>query len=181
MSSGRTHDKITLICLPICCGLSLLLTRSAEITLWIGGSFLFGGLMFGPDLDIRSNQYGRWGWFRWIWLPYRWAIPHRSILSHGPIVGTLFRLVYLSLWVGSIGLAYILIDRFWGRHTLNIWEVWRSIQPLLRQRLPWLLVIFVGLELGSMSHYVADFFSSLSKKIFKPQRKSGSNKKSRTH
>jgi uncharacterized metal-binding protein len=86
MSSGRTHDQITLISLPILTGISLVVTRNAELTLWVAGSFLFGGLMFGPDLDIHSNQSLRWGWLRWMWQPYRRAIPHRSILSHGPVI-----------------------------------------------------------------------------------------------
>jgi uncharacterized metal-binding protein len=180
MSSGRTHDKITLICLPIVGGISLGLTHNAESTLWIGGSFLFGGLMFGPDLDIRSNQSSRWGWFRWIWLPYRRAIPHRSIFSHGPIVGTFFRLLYITLWVVVGAMLYLILQHVWGWQTWNGKQIWRSMQPAIILLSPKLLVIFVGLEIGAMSHYLADFFSSGGKKIFKPRKKPGSSKKSRS-
>jgi uncharacterized metal-binding protein len=166
MSSGRTHDRITLISLPILTGISLLLTRNAELTLWVAGSFLFGGLMFGPDLDIHSNQSIRWGWLRWMWQPYRQAIPHRSALSHGPIIGTVCRLLYVGLWVILLGLLYQSACYFLKWPMWSEVQIWRSIQQFVTKHSATLLGIFVGLEVGSMSHYSADFLSSLSKKIF---------------
>jgi uncharacterized metal-binding protein len=165
MSSGRTHDQITLISLPILTGISLALTRNAELTLWVAGSFLFGGLMFGPDLDIHSNQSVRWGWLRWMWQPYRRAIPHRSALSHGPVIGTVCRLLYVGLWIILISLAYQSVCHFLKWPTWNEVQIWRSIQQFGNRNSTTLLGIFVGLEVGSMSHYTADFLSSLSKKF----------------
>jgi uncharacterized metal-binding protein len=167
MSSGRTHDQITLISLPILTGISLVVTRNAELTLWVAGSFLFGGLMFGPDLDIHSNQSLRWGWLRWMWQPYRRAIPHRSILSHGPVIGTICRLLYVGLWLVLLGLIYQSICHFRGWPTWNEGQIWRSIQQFVSKYLVPLIGIFVGLEIGAMSHYSADFLSSWSKKISK--------------
>jgi uncharacterized metal-binding protein len=166
MSSGRTHDRITLISLPILTGISLLLTRNAELTLWVAGSFLFGGLMFGPDLDIHSNQSIRWGWLRWMWQPYRQAVPHRSALSHGPIIGTVCRLLYVGLWVILLALLYQSACYFLKWPMWNEVKTWRAIQQFVTKHHAILLSIFVGLEVGSMSHYSADFLSSLSKKIF---------------
>jgi uncharacterized metal-binding protein len=166
MSSGRTHDRITLISLPILTGISLLLTRNAELTLWVAGSFLFGGLMFGPDLDIHSNQSIRWGWFRWMWQPYRQAVPHRSALSHGPIIGTVCRLLYVGLWAILLALLYQSACYFLKWPMWNEVRTWRAIQQFVTKHYTILLSIFVGLEVGSMSHYSADFLSSLSKKIF---------------
>jgi uncharacterized metal-binding protein len=166
MSSGRTHDRITLISLPILTGVSLMLTRNAELTLWVAGSFLFGGLMFGPDLDIHSNQSIRWGWLRWMWQPYRKAIPHRSALSHGPLIGTICRLLYVGLWVILLGLLYQSACHFLKWPTWTEVQIWRSMQQFVTKNSTTLLGIFVGLEVGSMSHYSADFLSSLSKKIF---------------
>jgi uncharacterized metal-binding protein len=174
MSSGRTHDRITLISLPILTGISLVVTRNAELTLWVAGSFLFGGLMFGPDLDIHSNQSIRWGWLRWMWQPYRQAIPHRSALSHGPIIGTVCRLLYVGLWLVLVGLTYQSACHFWGWPTWNEQQIWRSIQQFVSKHSATLIGIFVGLEIGAMSHYSADFCSSLSKKILKMGRKSTS-------
>ncbi len=166
MSSGRTHDQITLISLPVLTVVSLLLTRNAELTLWVAGSFLFGGLMFGPDLDIHSNQSIRWGWLRWMWQPYRQAIPHRSAFSHGPLIGTIFRLLYVGLWVILLGLLYQSVCYLLQWPMWNEAQIWRSIQVFVAENYATLAGIFVGLEVGSMSHYAADFLSSLSKKIF---------------
>jgi uncharacterized metal-binding protein len=166
MSSGRTHDRITLISLPILTGISLMLTRNAELTLWVAGSFLFGGLMFGPDLDIHSNQSIRWGWLRWMWQPYRQAIPHRSALSHGPLIGTICRLLYVGLWAVLLGLLYQSACHFLKWPTWTEVQIWRSMQQFVTKNSTTLLGILVGLEVGSMSHYSADFLSSLSKKIF---------------
>lgn len=71
MPSGRTHDRITLWALPFVTGVAFWQTKSGHLTLLITGGFLFGGLMFGPDLDIYSRQYQRWGFLRFIWLPYQ--------------------------------------------------------------------------------------------------------------
>jgi len=74
MPSGRTHDRIT-------CGVrpsSLVLpgyTQSSDPTLIVSGAFLFSGLMFGPDLDLHSVQYKRWGPLRLLWIPYQNSTP----------------------------------------------------------------------------------------------------------
>src|SRR5437660_8301486 len=96
MPSGKTHDLITLMLAPptfaAAWGLSGSLAVSAAATVGV----LFGGLMFGPDLDIQSRQYARWGIFRFLWLPYRVMFRHRSRWSHGIIFGTLIRVLYFT-------------------------------------------------------------------------------------
>ena len=90
MPSGITHDRITLWTLPWIVGITYGFTRNGEVTLILSGGFLFSGLMFGPDLDIHSIQYKRWGLFKGIWLPYRNLFRHRSLFSHGLIIGSSF-------------------------------------------------------------------------------------------
>ena len=96
MPSGKTHDAIT-----------LLLAAPTFVAAWgatgrllaagvATGAMLFGGLMFGPDLDIQSRQYTRWGVFRFLWFPYKAAFRHRSRWSHGIVFGTLIRVVYFA-------------------------------------------------------------------------------------
>ena len=63
--------------------------------------------MLGPDLDIHSIQYRRWGPLRWIWLPYQKALKHRSQLSHGPIIGTAVRVMYLSVWIALFAIITV--------------------------------------------------------------------------
>ena len=91
MSSGQTHDRITFYSLPLVMLATLGVTHSLWLMLWVGLGFLVGGLLLGPDLDIHSVQYKRWGWLRWIWLPYRGSMRHRSFWSHGPIIGKIGR------------------------------------------------------------------------------------------
>lgn len=65
------------------------------------------GILFSPDLDIDSQTDSEsvvWeantvaGYlYQVAWYPYALALPHRSPLSHFPIIGTLGRLVYLQL------------------------------------------------------------------------------------
>jgi uncharacterized metal-binding protein len=156
------------------------LTRHGTLVLVLCGFFLFSGLMFGPDLDIYSRQYQRWGWLRWIWLPYRKSMSHRSILSHGILIGTLLRVAYLitlGLWVMLTGqVLWAVVQQGLGQA-----EDWR---PLLGQwlnqglrSLIWSLQAhadlwwagFVGLELGSLSHSISDWMGSTIKRYLRRQ------------
>lgn len=164
MPSGQTHDRLTLGGLPVVVGATFGLTRSAPFTLLVSGGYLFSGLMFGPDLDIHSVQFRRWGLLRWLWLPYRKLFRHRSWWSHGPIVGTLVRLIYLGLW--GLGLALI----FWGAQTLIKdwpWPLQTGVDWLQASvyqfPLAWLAAL-VGLELGALSHIVSDWLGSAGQK-----------------
>ena len=105
MPAGKTHDRITLYLAPLVIGVTFGVTRSERLSLLMAIAFVFSGLMFGPDLDIHSCQYKRWGWLRWVWLPYRAMVRHRSPLSHGFLIGTILRLVYVACWALVIGLA----------------------------------------------------------------------------
>jgi uncharacterized metal-binding protein len=160
MPSGRTHDRITLQCLPFVMGLTFWLTHSLVLTVTISLSFLVGGLMLGPDLDIRSIQYRRWGPIKVIWLPYRMMLKHRSMLSHGPIVGTALRVIYLSLWIGLFaGGAIAILNTVWKAQI-----TWPSLSLTLRYLLKHYLVewlaILIGLEVGAMSHSLSDIIGS---------------------
>jgi uncharacterized metal-binding protein len=162
MPSGRTHDRITLWTLPWIGGLSYLLTRRGDLVLIVAGAFLFSGLMFGPDLDIYSIQYQRWGIFRWLWVPYRSLISHRSALSHGLFLGTALRLLYffsLVILIGTIGLG--IAQFFWG-FAWNWQQFARQVvQFLQQQHREEAIALLVGLELGAMSHSVSDWLVSL--------------------
>jgi uncharacterized metal-binding protein len=176
MATGLTHDRITKICLPVVAAGGWAFTRNLELTLGLAVSFLFSGLMFGPDLDIQSVQTTRWGWLQWLWIPYRKFVPHRSLWSHGPLVGTLGRLLYVSLWVGLWLAAGYALGQWLG---LSIgpdrqWLVWGKKWAIAHSALLWTLL--VGLELGAMSHYLADHISSAVKKM-RPKRRGDRRKK----
>ena len=96
MASGQEHDKTTKQwAVPFACLVALLVdTRSGVIS---RVAFLIGGLWLSPDLDTNSRSLKRWGILQWCWWPYRKFISHRSILSHGPFIGTVLRIGYLSI------------------------------------------------------------------------------------
>lgn len=165
MPSGSTHDRITLWSLPWIVGATYFVTRHGEATLLMAGGFLFSGLMFGPDLDIHSTQYKRWGILRWIWLPYRQFFHHRSLLSHGLIIGTVIRVLYLWLIVLAIAIFLVAIAQFlfgfpwnWQKFTFNL------IDLLTNKYYLETICLWLGLELGAMSHSLSDWISSARKK-----------------
>ncbi|HWW75088.1 MAG TPA: metal-binding protein, partial [Pyrinomonadaceae bacterium] len=96
MPSGKTHDMVTLVLAAPTFAAAWGLTGSLALSVAATVAMLFGGLMFGPDLDIQSRQYTRWGVFRFLWLPYKVAFRHRSRWSHGIVFGTLIRVVYFA-------------------------------------------------------------------------------------
>ncbi|MFB2835283.1 metal-binding protein [Floridanema evergladense] len=165
MPSGRTHDRITLWILPVVAVLTFGQTQSGSLTLLVSGGFLFGGLMFGPDLDIYSRQYQRWGFLRWIWIPYQKSLRHRSFLSHGPIIGTALRSLYLTLWIVILGGMVILIADLLGVETTD----WKTSTKLaltsVTQHKAEGIALLVGLELGAMSHSLSDWSGSAIKRL----------------
>lgn len=172
MPSGQTHDRITLWSLPVVTGLAIAFTRSGNLTLLISGGFLFSGLMLSPDLDLKSRPFQRWGWLRWIWIPYQKSMRHRSIFSHGPIIGTTLRILYLVCWIAWFGLLILLGVQL-------VQELNFSWQGFAAAVVRWLVdywteltALFVGLELGAMSHSLSDWTNSAYKRFKKPKRKS---------
>lgn len=178
MPSGRTHDSITLWSLPLIAGLTFARTQSSSLTLCVSSSYLFSGLMFGPDLDVYSHQYKRWGLLRWIWLPYRRSMRHRSFWSHGPLVGTIVRIAYLLIWVGLFSAVGILTGAIVAQFTgitndgTSLAQQWcstslGSIGHLPQQYPTEAIAIAIGLELGAMSHALADWALSTYRRTLK--------------
>jgi uncharacterized metal-binding protein len=165
MPSGMTHDRITLWTLPWVASISYGLTGNGDLTLLVAGGFLFSGLMFGPDLDIHSIQLQRWGLLRGIWLPYRKLLRHRSLFSHGLIIGTCIRVLYLLVFVSWMAIFIVAIAQLLLGFSWN-WQdfVTEKFYLLTHQRYRETTALFIGLELGAMSHSISDWISSRSKK-----------------
>lgn len=154
MPSGRTHDRITWLTAPPVGAAAWLLGAEGGQVAALVGTYLFGGLMFGGDLDIHSRQYRRWGPLRWIWLPYRRLVSHRSVWSHGPIVGTLGRIVYLALWLALLLALAALLGLPVGAAPLDWAFNWANRHGVF------LLWCLAGLEAGAMSHSLSDWLGS---------------------
>ena len=171
MPSGRTHDKITLAIAPPTFGLAWLASGDLQIGVITTLAMLAGGLMFGPDLDIDSTQYRRWGPLRWIWLPYRGFIRHRSRLSHGILFGTAIRVAYFLVVVGlvltlAIAAREIYLYRAPAEPGLalegaeRVWTVVGGVAPVYHA------AAFTGLWVGAASHTLADIVGSTVKAIW---------------
>lgn len=182
MPSGRTHDSITLWTLPLVTSGAFVLTQSGNLTLIVSGAFLVGGLMFGPDLDIYSQQYKRWGLLRWIWLPYRQSMRHRSFLSHGLIVGTIGRILYLAIWI-AIVVSLIILGGAIAQQLLGVINHWQThaqhgfmnsielVKQSLQQYSNEWIAGTIGLELGALSHSASDWLVSGYKRMKKRGKK----------
>lgn len=170
MSSGKTHDLVTWLCLPWVGGMAYWVLQDRVLTLLLAGGFLMGGLMFGPDLDIHSVQFKRWGYLRWLWQPYQVVLEHRSWLSHGPLIGTTVRLLYfcgMLTLVGSVVLLGLrsLVNFSWDFNASAQWLQRWAMQHRLE-----LGLTIVGLELGALSHIFMDGLSSAWHKRFRKKR-----------
>jgi len=113
------------------------------------------GVVLNPDLDIRGTRADKiirtetgfipaiiWGL---IWNPYSYFIPHRSILSHGLIIGTIIRLLYIAVPLALLGIRL-------------------SQGPILNR-------IILGLFISDNLHIGADYFVTGIKTIWDKKKK----------
>ena len=170
MPSGKTHDAITIILAAPTFMAAWGLTanwRSAAIATI---AMLFGGFMFGPDLDIQSRQYTRWGVFRLLWFPYRKLFRHRSRWSHGLVFGTLIRVLYFTLVLALlVSLSVYLRATLMEGPLPSLEEVsgaWAAIKTGSEQSIggQGLWAILIGLWWGAASHTLTDVTWSVLRK-----------------
>jgi len=138
MPDGKIHDNIAYITTPIVMALSAFFVNDFKCIAIITISYLFASLMFNGDLDTNSRPYNRWFIFKMIWIPYQLMFNHRSIFTHGIIIGTVIRLLYLGI------IPFIII------YIKGNLDIITSIDLNI------IILIFVGLELGSAAHTIAD-------------------------
>ena len=110
-------------------------------------AFLVGGLWLSPDLDTRSNALHRWGPLGGIWWPYRRLIRHRSIWSHGPLIGTATRLSLLLAWTLLVS---VLIP------SISPSLVLTNLQNTLQQYPQQATAMLLGLEASVWLHLIQD-------------------------
>lgn len=172
MPSGKTHDLVTVALAPLTFAAAWGLTGSLTLCVAATAAALFGGLMFGPDLDIQSRQYTRWGVLRFLWLPYRAVFRHRSRWSHGIIFGTLIRVVYfaaaltLLFWAGVYARALFLKGGA-PPGLRDLAGVWRAVEQTAAGYGVGTRVLFAslaGLWWGAASHTLTDVAWSVVRK-----------------
>jgi uncharacterized metal-binding protein len=168
MPSGKVHDAVTFFLVAPTFAAAWQTTESVSLATVVTAAFVFGGLMFGPDLDTRSKQYTRWS-FLFLWYPYQAFFAHRSRWSHGLVFGTLLRVVYFmgALTLSSFFAAY-LFTAIGGGTAPNLMEfaqTWRQIGEYVRHNFGEnvFTAAFIGCWLGAASHTLTDFAGSFVK------------------
>ena len=138
MPNGKTHDIITYLTTPIVGIMGYVITSDIKTTLILMSTYFFASMMFNGDLDTNSRPYNRWFVFKMIWIPYQLLFHHRSIFTHGIIIGTIIRIIYLGL----IPFIFILIKG--------------NLEVITSINLNIIIIMFIGLELGSAIHAISD-------------------------
>jgi len=138
MASGKNHDYSILFASPVVLVVGCY-QFGLELGIIAGASHFLGGYWLSPDLDIKSRPFRRWSILRFIWIPYQRLIPHRSPLSHSPVLGSLIRLVYLAAWLCPLWLLFPDLQRMQ-------WAIdWMKVAAFL-----------VGVELSALNHLLLD-------------------------
>jgi uncharacterized metal-binding protein len=138
IASGKNHDRAILFASPV-----VLIAGCYQFGLELGtiaaAAHFLGGYWLSPDLDIKSRPFLRWSVLRFIWIPYQRLIPHRSPLSHAPVLGSLIRLVYLAACL------------------LPLWLLFPDLQRV-QWAIDWMKVaaFLVGVELSALNHLLLD-------------------------
>ncbi|MDQ3918681.1 MAG: metal-binding protein [Acidobacteriota bacterium] len=171
MPSGKTHDAITMLLAVPTLVAAWAVTGSVALAVVATAATLFGGLMFGPDLDIQSRQYARWGPLRFLWRPYRALFRHRSRWSHGILFGTLIRVVYFVAVLALLAsvVFYLYMTYVVGRAPdfAEYLRAWAAFESGLRWRGAFrqlTLATLAGLWWGAASHTITDVTWSVLRK-----------------
>ncbi len=152
MPNGNVHNLSTAalaVTLPAAVLAAGILPAGRALALSAG---CLAGLLLSPDLDIDRgnisykmvrNSMGCLPGALWklFWWPYARLIPHRSLLSHGPLIGTLLRLVYL----------FAVPALLWGLASLAV-----PLPELPIPRWSWLPYAMIGLAASDALHSVMD-------------------------
>lgn len=181
MATGKTHDKVTIMLIPLVVFAFVFINNSFFnnlgdiITYTILGiaTYVFGGYMFSGDLDIISAETRRWGYLKFIWVPYQKLFDHRSIFTHGFILGPIIRLLYLY---GTILLLCIPLYNF-SIINLSTTEIIKSTHRFIVSNEVLCSNLFLGLFIGSGVHTATDLIHSIIKRNFKIIRRKKRRKK----
>lgn len=180
LAAGKTHDKITVIMAPFIASLFLFLNMiflddlgsSLAFTILGVSVYMFGGYMFSGDLDIKSREFKRWGYLKFIWIPYQKIFEHRSIFTHGFILGPIIRILYVLI------IPIIIFSLLYSFSIVNISTlemIKLSFNFVIKNKILF-FNIFLALFLGSGLHTITDLVYSYFKKKFSYKKRRGRNK-----
>lgn len=162
MADGKTHKKIN-INVIIILTLIVIFFILRKYSLFILG-YVIGTLWMNPDLDILSNPYNRWGPLKRIWKPYQ-KLGHRSIWTHGYVIGDIIRYLYLSIYF------FVIITIIFTFTPIDLKDVYYRIWLFINKYSEYIFFIFIGNVTSSAVHTFTDQLSSGYKKIMNKKRK----------
>jgi uncharacterized metal-binding protein len=149
MASGKVHDlrfaaalryRAITVTTPIMLAAAIA-SGHADVGIIAAAAYYLGGMYLSPDLDLVSRPFKRWGCLRWFWLPYQRLIPrHRHWLSHGPVIGSIVRLVYLAALVSPLWLLFPGLQQ----------TQWSGVTDSN------VLAFLIGVELSALNHLLLD-------------------------
>lgn len=153
MADGKTHaGDSAFLTPPVAISIGLF---HGVVPGALAGLGCFLGIVLSPDLDQEAWTYSEWVWRRvpvvgwllsWLfflyWFPYSKAFRHGHVLTHIPVLSTLLRVAYLSI--------FPLIILAWWDYAYLL-----SIFPSLSYTLQWL---FIGLCVSDTVHWARDGF-----------------------
>lgn len=160
MPGGHVHTAVTLSIGVI--GTGVCVYSGVDI----GTSLLFSSgcliqIFMSPDLDVDDGFYGFYlvrrglgrtvaNFYRAFWFFYALEVPHRDLLSHGLVIGTVCRLLYLFAGIylfvlGPLQLVGVQI-------------------PPLREMFTFMFPSMIGVLVCDVAHSLLDIFVSDVKK-----------------
>ncbi|MGA7732930.1 MAG: metal-binding protein [Chloroflexia bacterium] len=161
MPNGPTHDFITVVSAAAIAPLVLntaLPDNNPTNSVVLLGSYLASGLLFSPDLDLRSAPYRRWRMLRFVWLPYQKLVPHRSWISHSFFFGPLLRILYFAIVMSA--LTFLILAVINALVPIDPTGTFLSTAAQVRAWIethPWVIAYSAaGFVLGGASHTLAD-------------------------
>lgn len=161
MPNGPTHDFITVATAAAAAPLvltSALPDINATNAVVLLGSYLASGLLFSPDLDLRSAPYRRWRALRFVWIPYQKLVPHRSWISHSFLFGPLLRVLYFAVVMSA--LTFVILAIINALVPIDPTGTFVRTAAQIRdwtQTHPWVIAYAaIGFVLGGASHTLAD-------------------------
>lgn len=164
MSSGRFHIEIGLATWGIGSAIASHYLAPAG-TILLSSGFFTGVMWLSPDVDaLHHRPCQNWGILKHLWIPYHATHGHRpfhwwklfskfSYRGHWPIIGSLERLLYVSLWIVIFGLPL-------GAMAISLYPL-KTISLILQAN--WemaagaIAIFWAGNELASLKHIFCDY------------------------
>ena len=133
MPSGKVHVAITLSTLSGVIAPWVLVNAGGNEYAYIAGCAT--GVLITPDLDVNGGMYSHYlirkvsrpAQFLWrlFWTPYALLVPHRHLVSHFPLIGTMVRIGYIFLVINLVAFcSSLLLGLFASDAVSRIYWIW---------------------------------------------------------